>query len=121
MQEFLAFRKNFIIRLIIIVVCVAVIILITGYSEILYGYVFGSTLAVLAFLVHGQILSRAVNLPEMRATFYVVAHYMLRYTLYFIALMVSVQRSDLQFLGVVLGLVMPRLAIFLFYTFGQKE
>ena len=118
MEEFKAFRKQFLIRYAGLFLVLFLPLLLFGYFELAHGFAFGGLLAGLFFIVHGHVLSRAVNLPPMRARFSIFAHFVLRYVLYFIALTGAMDRPDLSFLAVAAGLILPRLVILIFYTFN---
>ncbi len=121
MEEFNSFRKQFLIRYVLVFLVLMTPILLAGYIEAARGVAFGALLAGLFFIVHGHVLSRAVTLPPMRARFNIVSHYVLRYVLYFIALIGTIQRPDIHFLGVAAGLILPRIVILLFYTFNISQ
>ncbi len=117
MQEYIVFRKLFLIRYAGIFLVLILPLLIAGFFEAARGFAFGAVLAGLFFIVQGQILSRAFSMPSLRARIFIFSHYLLRYTLYFLALTGSVQREEFHFLGVTAGLILPRLVILIFYTF----
>ncbi len=121
MEEYNYFRKQFLIRFGGIFLILAAPLLLLGYLEALYGFAFGALLAGLFFIVHGHVLTKSLQLPSLRARFYIFSHYVLRYVLYFIALMGAIQRPDIHFLGVAAGLILPRLVILIFYTFSSKN
>ena len=121
MEEFKTFRKQFIIRYVGLFLVLLIPFLLSGYMEVVRGFALGGVLAGLFFIVNGQVLARSLQIHPLRARFSVFSHYVLRYVLYFIALTGAIQRPDVQFLGVAVGLLLPRLVILLFYTFRPTE
>ena len=121
MQDFVNFKKNFVFLNAGVALGVALILWLLGHSGLAMGLVLGAAVAVLSFWAHGNVLTRAFSMPTHRARFYVFFNFLIRYALYFLALMAALQRSHEHFWGAAIGLLIPRLVILVFYTFKPQE
>jgi len=121
MQEFMSFKKNFVLLNAGIALGVVTFLLLLGLYQPAIGLILGTAVAVLSFWAHGNVLTRAFSMSSGRARFYVFFNFLIRYFLYFLALAATLQQSELHFLGAAGGLLLPRIVIFIFYTFRVQE
>lgn len=88
-------------------------------KEIIQGYIFGSFISILGFILMEKTLSKAVMMNPTRASGYTTLHYFLRYLIYFIVLLVSAIADYLNFLAAVLGLLIIKFVILLSTIFDK--
>lgn len=77
------------------------------------GIIFGAVFTCLKFMLLERTLNRSANMPSKNAQNYVRLHYMFRYFLTGVALVVCALRSPICLLGFVLGLFSLRPAVYL--------
>ncbi|GEM_PF-3192132 len=121
MEDFYKFKKKFVLLIAGVALAILLLLLILGLYQPAQGLILGTAVAVLAFWVHGNVLSRAFSMSTKRAKFYVFFNFLVRYLLYFLILLTALQYSEGHFLGAAGGLVIPRLVILVFYTFRAAD
>lgn len=89
-------------------------------KEIIQGYVFGTIISVLGFLLIERTVKRAIKMNPAKASGYTMLHFFLRYTIYFTVLVISAIADYLNFSATVLGLLIIKLTI-IFSTFFDKN
>lgn len=89
-------------------------------QEIVQGYVFGTIISVLGFILMERTLNRAVKMNPGKASGYTVLHFFLRYIIYFVVLLIAAIADYLNFPATVLGLLIIKFTI-LFSTFFDKD
>lgn len=77
------------------------------------GLLFGTIIAVMKLILLDRTLSKSVNMPPARAQNYVRLHYTLRYFLTAVVLVVAALNSSVNLVGVIIGLVLLRPAIYI--------
>lgn len=80
-------------------------------KPIILGYIFGAIISVLGFKLLANTINKAVEMSPGKATAYSTVHYMLRYLIYFIVLLVAALADYLNFPSAVLGLLMVKFVI----------
>ena len=73
-------------------------------KPIIYGYIFGALISMLGFKLLNNTINKSVLMKPSRASRYSTLHYVLRYIIYFIVLLVSVIADYLNFPATILGL-----------------
>ncbi len=121
MEEFAKFKKRFVCLNGIMALAGAVVLFFLGMHQGAQGLILGAAVAALAFLAHGNALAKAFSMPTTRAKFYVFFNFIVRYGLYILVLVGTMQHSMGHFWGAVGGLLLPRLVILLFYTFQSDD
>lgn len=89
-------------------------------KKIIGGYVFGTIISVLGFILMERTLKRAIKMNPNGASGYTILHYFLRYIIYFIVLIVAAIADYLNFPATVLGLLIIKFII-IFSTFFDKD
>lgn len=80
-------------------------------KPIIYGYIFGALISMLGFKLLNNTINKAVLMKPSRASLYSTVHYILRYIIYFIVLLVSVMADYLNFPATILGLMAVKFVI----------
>lgn len=78
---------------------------------IILGYLFGTIISILSFKLLHNTINKAVNMNPGKASAYSTAHYVLRYFIYLIVLVVSALADYLNFPATILGLLMVKFII----------
>ncbi len=76
-----------------------------------YGLTFGTLMAALNFFLLASTLEKSVQMNPHRARVFVTAHYFIRYALFFVVLLIAIQRADMNFVWAVVGLLIPKAVI----------
>ena len=84
---------------------------IKNYKAYILGFVFGTSISILGFKLLDNTIKKAVTMDPSKAYGYSIAHYFLRYTIYFIVLLISAMADYLSFPTTVLGLFMIKIVI----------
>jgi len=80
-------------------------------KPIILGIIFGTLISILGFkLIHNTINS-AVDMTPKRASAYSTMHYLFRYLIYFIVLLVAALADYINFPATILGLLMVKFVI----------
>lgn len=87
---------------------------------IIQGYVFGAIISVLGFILMENSIKRAVKMDPGRASRHTMFHYLLRYLIYTMVLIIAVTADYLNFPSTVLGLLIVKITILL-STFFDKN
>jgi hypothetical protein len=80
-------------------------------KSIIYGYIFGALISMLGFKLLNNTINKSVLMKPSRASRYSTLHYVLRYIIYFIVLLVSVIADYLNFPATILGLTAVKFVI----------
>lgn len=100
-------------RIIIInLILIGIIFLIFPNPKIyVYGLVFGSIINILNFRLMSITLAKSTGMPQHKVLPYVVANYMIRYTIYAVVLTISVKAEYISFYTVLIGFFMVKVVI----------
>jgi hypothetical protein len=85
------------------------------------GILFGGMVAVLNFIQLGITLRKAVKMPSGKANAYATKHYFIRFTIVAMVLMIAIKAEYMHIVGVVLGLMMLKVVIYITNLFNNKE
>ena len=121
MEDFFAFKRRFVLLIVGVALIILSVLILLGYHQVGQGLGLGTAAAIFAFWIHGNVLKRASSMYPKRAKFYVFFNFLLRYILYFLILLTTLQLSVEHFWGAAGGLVVPRLVILVFYTFKAAD
>lgn len=121
MEDFFAFKRKFVLLIAGVALIIFSILVVLGYYQVGHGLGIGTAAAIFAFWIHGNVLKRSFSMSSKQAKFYVFFNFLLRYILYFLILLATLQLSVEHFWGAAGGLVVPRLVILLFYTFKAAD
>lgn len=80
-------------------------------KQIVLGYLFGLIISILSFRLLENTINNAVKMAPQKAKAYTVFHYMLRYFIYFMVLIVAGIAEYLNFPAAILGLLMVKFTI----------
>ncbi len=80
-------------------------------KPIILGYVFGAIISILGFKLLHNTINKAVEMSPGKASAYSTVHYMLRYLIYFIVLLIAALADYLNFPAAILGLLMVKIVI----------
>lgn len=80
-------------------------------KAIVLGYVFGLIISMLSFKLLDNTINKAVKMMPGKANSYTFRHYILRYVIYFIVLLVAVEAEYLNLLATLFGLLMVKFTI----------
>ncbi|CAK7049339.1 ATP synthase subunit I [Tissierella carlieri] len=80
-------------------------------KPIILGYVFGAIISILGFKLLHNTINKAVEMSPGKAAAYSTVHYMLRYLIYFIVLLIAALADYLNFPAAILGLLMVKIVI----------
>ncbi len=102
-------KDNYVFQIIkkaIILILVVIGLMFFGFREpkpYILGFIFGSSINVLSFLLLNKTLKKAVQMDPSKAYGYATANYMVRYFIYFIVLAISIIADYLSFITTTLG------------------
>ena len=80
-------------------------------KPIIYGYMFGALISMLGFKLLNNTINKSVLMKPSRASRYSTLHYVLRYIIYFIVLLVSAIANYLNFPATIFGLMAVKFVI----------
>lgn len=80
-------------------------------KPIVIGYIFGAIISILGFKLLHNTINKAVEMTPSRASGYSMAHYFLRYIIYFVVLGIAALADYMNFPATILGLIMVRIVI----------
>ncbi|NLW23204.1 MAG: hypothetical protein GXY88_08155 [Tissierellia bacterium] len=80
-------------------------------KPIVSGFIFGTIISILAFKLLHNTVNKSVLMTPSRARAYTIAHYMGRFAMYFVVLMLAAIANYLNFAATAVGLVMVRIVI----------
>lgn len=89
-------------------------------KPIILGYIFGTLISVISFKLMGNTIAEAVRKPPSKASSYVTFHYMLRFTIYALVLIVASKADYLNFFSTAIGLTMVKNIIVLSTVFDKN-
>ncbi|GMG95546.1 ATP synthase subunit I [Tepidimicrobium xylanilyticum] len=89
-------------------------------KPIILGYFFGTIISIISFKLMGNTINKAVKRPPRQATSYAVFHYMLRFIIYAIVLIIASKADYLNFFATAIGLTMVKNTIVLSTIFDKN-
>lgn len=75
------------------------------------GMIFGSSISILSFILMALTTRKAVLMEPSKAYGYSVGNYFIRYTIYFVVLLVAAKAEYIDFLTTVLGIFVIKIVI----------
>lgn len=118
------FKKNFMFICMILFSLIVYIIGILIVDNVLawtVGIVFGLVVAILKIRLMQSTFEKAVLMPEAKAQKYVNKHYILRYILTAVVLVVAALEPSISLLGVFFGLCSMKAAAYMQLFVNKKE
>ncbi len=76
----------------------AILIFFKNPKPIILGYIFGTLISIISLKLIGNTIHEAVKRPPRQATSYAVFHYMLRFIIYAVVLIIAAKADYLNFL-----------------------
>ena len=117
--------RKIIKRIIIVILILSGIFLMffKNPTEYIYGLVFGSIINILNFRLMSLTFEKAMNMSQHKVMPYVVANYMVRYTIYGIVLAIAAIADYLSVYTVIIGFFMVKVVIITdtFYNMVSKK
>ena len=110
-------KDNYVFQIIkkaIILILVVIGLMFFGFREpkpYILGFIFGSSINVLSFLLLNNTLKKAVQMEPSKAYGYTMSNYFVRYFIYFIVLTISIIADYLNFVTAVLGMFTIKIVI----------
>lgn len=89
-------------------------------KPIILGYFFGTLISIISFKLMGNTIYEAIKKPPRKASSYAVFHYMLRFIIYALVLIISSKADYLNFIATAVGLTMVRNTIILSTIFDKN-
>lgn len=89
-------------------------------KAIILGLVFGSIISLLSLKLIDNTISKAVKMSPSKATGYTIAHYLARYIIYFIVLLVAAAADYLNLLSTLGGLFTVKFVIIFSSIFDKN-
>lgn len=89
-------------------------------KPIALGLVFGGIVGILNFKLLEKSVSKSVTMTASKASSYSFRQYMIRYSIWFLVLLVSALADYLNILSTLVGLLLVKLVIIIDYTFFNK-
>lgn len=83
----------------------------TSPKPIILGYVFGTLISLLTFKLIDNTINKAINMPPSRAKSYSISHYLGRYVIYLVVLLIGAKADYLNLLSTLVGLLMVKFVI----------
>lgn len=80
-------------------------------KPIILGIIFGTLISILGFKLIHNTINRAIDMTPKRASAYSTMHYLFRYLIYFVVLVVAALADYLNFPATILGLLMVKSVI----------
>ena len=80
-------------------------------EPIAMGLIFGTLISILNFKLLDNTITKAVQMPPNRATSYTIAHYLARYIIYFVVLLVAAKADYLNLIATIVGLFTVKFVI----------
>lgn len=84
------------------------------------GLIFGGIISIVSFKLMDNTLTKALGLPENKARAYTMKHYILRFIIYFVVLLVAALADYLSILTTLIGLMLVKYVI-IFSNIFDKE
>lgn len=103
-----------------IIICILSLFIFTDPKPIILGLIFGGIVSVLNFRLLDNSVSKSVTMPADRASRYSFKHYMIRYIISFLVLLVAALADYLNILSTMVGLLLVKLVIIIDYAFFNK-
>ena len=114
---------NHITKRVLILIAVFSIISFFAFEEfkpIILGLLFGGIVSILNFRLLENSVSRAMTMAPGKASSYSFRHYMIRYLIAFMVLLVAALADYLNIISAMLGLILVKIVIIIDYTFFNK-
>ena len=112
MEKLAQLKKQMTIKFALVYLILLVVLIIFGNYTGAYGLTFGTVMAVLNFYLLAGTLEKSVQMDPQKARVFAASHYMVRYALFFLILLIAMKRADMDFLWAVVGLLVPKAVIF---------
>lgn len=93
------------------IIILAMFIGLKNYKIHILSFIFGGGISVLNFKLMDITVKKAVQMPPGKAQSYSTRHYMIRYFIYFIVLLVAGKADYLNFITTMLGLLSIKMVI----------
>lgn len=106
--------------IIMIVILILSLFLLSDYKPFIYGLIFGVLIGLVAFKELYNTVNKSVYMHPEDAVSYSKKHYFIRYIMYFIVLSISALADYLYFPATLLGLVIPKITIYLSAIFDKE-
>ena len=102
-------------------------LILTGIIYIIYnepkkyilGYIFGTLISVLSFLLLKNTVERSVKMEPSRANSFATKQYFLRMLIYFVTILVGAIADYLDLISVIVGLFSTKIVIYLSAIFDS--
>ncbi|KXZ40529.1 ATP synthase I chain [Alkalithermobacter thermoalcaliphilus JW-YL-7 = DSM 7308] len=95
------------------IIAILIVLILHKFSlEFLYGLMFGSLFSLLNFRLISIALEKAIFMDESSAQIYVFTRYIIRMIITSIIILISIKAQHISLLGTILGLLMPKLSVF---------
>ncbi|WP_158212277.1 ATP synthase subunit I [Natranaerobius trueperi] len=112
MKQVLNLKIQVIKKALLVGVIVVIALFLLGYGSFAFGFLFGTILAILNWLLLSKTIEKSVSFTSTKAKVYTVLHFFIRFTILFIALYIAAMREDMHILGAILALLLPKAVIF---------
>lgn len=112
MEKLAQLKKQMTIKFAVLYFILLLLLLVRGNLTGAYGLTFGTVMSVLNFYLLAATLEKSMQMNPQKARFYATSHYLLRYILVFLILLIAIQRADMDFLWAVVGLLVPKAVIY---------
>ena len=97
------------------------ILLVSNKKSFTMGLLFGLIFSIIKLLLMKNTIEKAVTMPEGKAQKYMNAHYMIRYILTGIVLVVAALEPSIDILGVFLGLLSMKIAAYMQFFINKRQ
>ena len=97
------------------------ILLVSNKKSFTMGLLFGLIFSILKLFLMKNTIEKAVTMPEGKAQKYMNAHYLIRYVLTGIVLVVAALEPSIDILGVFLGLLSMKVAAYVQFFIGRNQ
>ncbi len=85
------------------------------------GVLFGTIFTMIKWLLMKNTISKAVDMPEAKATNYSIRHYGIRYLLTIAILVVGALEPSISLIGTFVGLLTMKIATYLLLLLGKTD
>ena len=119
-----SFKMNVLILYMVIfslIIEILGILLVSDKKSFTMGLVFGLIFSILKLFLMKNTIEKAVTMPEGKAQKYMNAHYMIRYVLTGIVLVVAALEPSIDIPGVFLGLLSMKVAAYMQFFIQKKQ
>ncbi|WP_243116557.1 ATP synthase subunit I [Marinisporobacter balticus] len=105
---------------IVIIIVIGLAIFTQNPLPMIYGLLFGTAISMLNFRVLALTLEKAVCMAPSKAQVYASSRYFIRFITNGIVIFISLKADYLNIIGVIIGLVMIKIIIFVQNLFNNK-